>query len=492
MIPVFIFLAAILGVAFALRLKSKNDFIKEYFIGGRKLGGFVLAMTLVATYSSVSSFSAGPGMAWRFGFGWVYYASIQVVSMFLVLGVLGKKMALVAGKINAVTVIDIIRFRYGSNVLANISAVIMVVFFAATVTAQFIGGANIFSAAAGISYAKGLALFAVVAAASTAIGGFRGVAVTDTICAVVMLFGIGIIAAAILNKGGGLENIMSAIAEQNTNQQKDFLSPFAGGKISIPFLISQWLLCGFCTMGLPQSLVRNISYRDSKSLNRAIVYGTIVIGAMMIGMHLLGVLSRAIITELPEGKTTDAIIPILIFKTLPPAFAGFAIIGPLAASMSTVSSLLISAAAAIIKDMCRQQDSASATSAGSGAQDGVQDGAKFFSTGITFAIGLVCFIIALNPPSLVVWINLFAFGGLQSAFFWTFILGMFWKRANAAGAFWGMTGGVVVYCVCMMLRVSPGGLHQIVFGIAASLLFFIFGSFAGRQNPAGVNKVFFP
>ena len=80
LVPVFLFLAAMLGIAFAVRKNAKkHDFINEYFIGGRRLGGFVLAMTLVATYSSVSSFVGGPGMAWQVGFGWVYFASIQVV-----------------------------------------------------------------------------------------------------------------------------------------------------------------------------------------------------------------------------------------------------------------------------------------------------------------------------------------------------------------------------------------------------------------------------
>ncbi|MDR0552073.1 MAG: sodium/pantothenate symporter [Spirochaetaceae bacterium] len=482
LLPVFLFFAAILGIAVAVQKKAKKqDFINEYFIGGRRLGGFVLAMTLVATYSSVSSFSGGPGLAWQIGFGWVYYASIQVVTMFLVLGVLGKKIAIVGRKINAVTVIDIIRFRYGSEALANLSALITVVFFAATITAQFIGGANLFAAAAGISYGKGLALFALVVAASTAIGGFRGVAITDTLCALVMLLGIGVLTAALLNSGGGIEKIMEKIS-----RQPELLEPTGGGKLPVPFLISQWLLCGFCTMGLPQSLVRNLGYRDSKSLHRAMIYGTVVIGAMMIGMHLIGVLARAVITEIPAGKTTDAIIPELIVHILPPALAGIAIIGPIAASMSTVSSLLIASSSAIIKDIWlsirirKHPYSASPAKTDAG------------SMLITFTIGLVCFAAALKPPSLIVWINLFSFGGLQSAFFWTFILGLFWKKANAPGAFLGMAGGAAVYCVCMVFKFTPGGMHQIVPGIVSSLVFFAAGSLAGKPPSKQVMDVFFP
>ena len=113
MAPVVIFFVILLGMGLYIQKKSSDakaqNFSKEYFIGGRSLGGFVLAMTLVATYSSVSSFLSGPGVAWEKGFGWVYYASTQVVAAFIVLGVLGKKMAVIGRKTDSVTVIDVIR-----------------------------------------------------------------------------------------------------------------------------------------------------------------------------------------------------------------------------------------------------------------------------------------------------------------------------------------------------------------------------------------------
>ncbi len=91
--PVFIFLIALLAISAHIQRASKasrqKDFAKDYFIGGRTLGGFVLAMTTAATYSSVSTFVGGPGMAWVIGYGWLYMAIVQVVVIFLVLGVFG-------------------------------------------------------------------------------------------------------------------------------------------------------------------------------------------------------------------------------------------------------------------------------------------------------------------------------------------------------------------------------------------------------------------
>lgn len=113
--PVLLFLAFMLGVSFWVQRASRGDrqqnFAKDYFIGGRSLGGFVLAMTTVATYSSVSTFVGGPGMAWAIGYGWLYMAIVQVVVIFLVLGIFGKKIAMVSRKIDAVTVVDVIRSR---------------------------------------------------------------------------------------------------------------------------------------------------------------------------------------------------------------------------------------------------------------------------------------------------------------------------------------------------------------------------------------------
>jgi sodium/pantothenate symporter len=482
-LPVLLFLLATLFIGFFAQRWSGRpgaNFSREYFIGGRSLGGFVLAMTMVATYSSVSSFVGGPGMAWQRGFGWVYYASIQVVAAFLVMGVVGKKLAVLGRKTDSVTVVDVIRARYGSDLLALIAELVLVVFFTATTVAQFVGGATLFAAAAGVDYRVGLFIFALVVVAYTSVGGFRGVAITDTVCALAMLVGMAVIAAVILKAGGGMGGIMATLSKEPR-----LLEPTSGGTLSVPFLVSQWLLCGFCTMGLPQSLVRNLGYKDSRSLHRAMIYGTVVVGAMMVGMHLLGALSRGVIAEVPAGKTTDAIMPTLIIRHMHPVLAGVAIVGPLAATMSTVSSLLLASSSAVIKDL--YQYYAEKRGAPSDATL-----VRPLSMTVTGIIGLACVLIALKPPSVIVWINLFAFGGLQTAFFWTFILGLFWHRANAAGATLSMAGGVVAYCAFMALKIPLGGFHQIVVGIVVGLVLFVAGSYWGKPTEERVLRVFFP
>ena len=449
LIPLVLFLAVALGISFVARRRSVGEggFVKEYFIGNRTLGGFVLAMTTIATYGSVSSFVGGPGQAWLVGWGWVYMAVVQVTALVLLYGIMGKKLALVARKLDAVTVIDVVRARYNSNALANISAVIVVLFFAATMVAQFVGGAKLFEAVTGYSYMVGLVLFGAAVILFTTIGGFRGVAFTDALCGIIMLVGIGVLAAGILTAGGGYGNIMETIKANHPAM----LEPFSGGS-------------------MPATLY--------------------FIGLMLIGVTALGVLSAGVLTgSLADyGSSVDNIIPRAIAQTLPSWAAGVAIIGPIAASISTVSSLLIASSSAIIKDVYLHSCEAR----------GVQPSERGISRGsqaVTLCVGAIVFALAVVPPDVIWKINMFAFGGLETAFFWVMVCGLFWKRAGKLGALLSMVGGTVAYCACMALGFKVMGLHQIVIGITVAGVLMVVGSLIEKRPQAEqqrIDQVFFP
>ena len=118
LIPLLVFLFACLIVAFLIRKHTpEENFEREYFVAGRRLGPIVLVMTTIATFGSITTFVGMPGQAWEYGFGWVYLAGAQVVSLILLFGVVGKKLALIARRIHAVSIIDIINARFRSNIL---------------------------------------------------------------------------------------------------------------------------------------------------------------------------------------------------------------------------------------------------------------------------------------------------------------------------------------------------------------------------------------
>lgn len=490
LIPLVLFLVVALCVSVFVRSRSRaegsNGFVKEYFIGSRALGGFVLAMTTIATYGSVSSFVGGPGQAWLVGWGWVYMAVVQVTALVLLYGIVGKKLALVSRRIDAVTVIDVIRARYRSDALANASAVIVVLFFAATMVAQFVGGAKLFEAVTGYSYLVGLALFGVAVILFTTIGGFRGVAVTDALCGIAMLVGILVLAVGILSAGGGYGSIMDTIRVNHP----EMLEPFGGGQMPATLYFTQWLLVGVFTFVLPQSMVRCMGFRDTKALRGAMIMGTVIIGIMMIGVTSLGVLAAGVLdgSLADYGSSVDNIIPATIARTLPPWLAGIAIIGPIAASISTVSSLLIASSSAIIKDVYIHHVE----------QRGGQPREKVIAISsqvVTLGIGVLVFVLAVVPPDVIWKINMFAFGGLETAFFWVMACGLFWKRAGKTGALLSMVGGTASYCICMAAGFKVFGLHQIVIGIAVAGVLMVAGSLLEKRPPeeeSAIAEVFFP
>lgn len=491
LVPLVVFLLLALGVSFYARRRAASEqqgFIKGYFIGNRALGGFVLAMTTIATYGSVSTFVGGPGQAWSIGWGWVYMAVVQVTALILLYGIMGKKMALVSRKLDAVTVVDVVRARYGSDLLANISAVVIVVFFVAIMVAQFVGGAKLFEYVTGYSYVVGLVLFGIAVIVFTVVGGFRGVAATDALCGIAMLVGMVVLGAGLLSAGGGFENIMNTIRVHNSGA----MEPFGDGSMPASLYFTQWLLVGVFTLVLPQSVVRTMGYKDTQSLHKAMVWGTVIIGAMMIGVTSLGVLAGGVLIEdiATYGGSVDNIIPQAIVSSLPPLLAGLAIIGPIAASISTVSSLLISSASALINDMylhwrgTKEEDK---------KQRRESDGSiALASQAVTLLIGILVFVLSVVPPDIIFNINMFAFGGLETGFLFVMVCGLFWKGANKTGALWSMVGGVAIYCFTMAMGYKIFGLHQIVIGVFVAGLLMVIGSLVGKHAENAQLDVFFP
>ena len=483
LIPVLIYLALSFAIAMWARSREKagegtRGIIEEYFIGGRSLGGFVLAMTNIASYTSASSFVGGPGVAYQLGLSWVLLAMIQVPTTFLTLGVLGKRFAIVARRTGAVTITDYLRARYKSDAVVILCSVALLIFFMAAMLAQFIGGARLFQAVTGYPYVAGLGLFGVTVVLYTALGGFRAVALTDAVQGMVMLVAAVLVLLAVIEKGGGMESCMAALERIDPG----LITPSGpDNAVPRPFILSFWVLVGLGILGLPQTTQRCMAYRDSRSMHQAMIMGTLIIGFMILCAHLAGALGRAVFPHLPAG---DLAMPTLIVELLPPFWAGVFIAGPLAAIMSTVDSMLLLASAAIIKDLYIHYR------LGGDASRMRPSGLKRADFLVTVAVGTLVFISALEPPDLLVWINLFAFGGLEAVFLWPVVLGLYWRKANAAGAVAAIVAGLGVFFLLSVLKIPLGGVHPIVPTLALSGLAFALGVRFGRAPDRDVMKVF--
>ena len=476
---VAVYLLGIYALACYSRTKMDGnaDFLNEYFIGNRSMGGFVLAMTIVATYTSASSFIGGPGVAYKTGLGWVLLAIIQVPAAWLTLGVLGKKFAIVARRIDAITVNDFLLARYGSKAVAVLSSVSLFAFLASAMTAQFIGGARLFETITGLPYLWSLALFTGTVVLYTTIGGFRAVALTDSLQGIVMVIGTAAMIFGIARASGGMANATAKIMAQNPA----LLSPFGPDNyVAKPLILSFWVLVCFGTVGLPHTAVRCMGYRDSKSMHSAIVVGTFVLTFIMLGMHLCGALGSAI---LPDLDVADSIMPRLAVTVLPPVVAGVFLAGPLAGVMSTIDSQLIQISSAIVKDLYINYVNPAA------AKD--FDKVKKLSLCTTAVLGVIVFVAALRPPRLIVWLNIFAFGGMEAAFLWPFVLGLYWRRANAAGAIASVVCGVGTYFAIGMTIKTFFGWNAIIPSLFAGLAAFAVVSLLTPAPKPEVIETFF-
>ncbi|MFC3886101.1 sodium/pantothenate symporter [Bacillus songklensis] len=476
-IPLLLFLIIvyIVGITANKKVKASNNFVQEYFLGGRELGGFILAMTMVATYGSASSFIGGPGIAYQTGLGWVLLSVIQVVTGYFVLTTLGKKFAIVARKMKAVTLVDFLKNRYESPIVVILASVSIMIFLFASLAAQWVGGARLIESLVGISYSVALTIFTISVLIYVAIGGFRAVVVTDSVQGIVMLIGTIVLLVGTVIAGGGVENIMQELVKENPG----LVSPFgADGSLTPLYVSSFWILIGVGVVGLPQIAVRAMSYRDSKAMHQAMIIGTIVVGAIMMGMHLIGVFARAVMPGIEVG---DKVMPLLTMEVLPAWLAGIVLAAPMAAIMSTVDSILLLVSSALVKDLYLNYMN----------PDANERQVKRWSFTTTTTIGILVFLLSIKPPDLLIWFNLFSFGGLEAVFIWPIVLGLYWSKGNKHGAVSSMIVGMMSYIFIHLFMPNPFGMHTVVLPVLLSLVTYVFISIltASRSSQATTSSI---
>lgn len=469
LLPLIAYLCFVFGVAFyAYRKRQGGSFLSEYYVGSRSMSGFVLAMTTAATYVGASSFIGGPGAAYKYGLGWVLLAMIQVPAVLLALGALGKKFALLARQYNAVTINDLLLARYQNKFVVWISGFALLLSFFAMMTVQFIGAGRLLETTLGVPYQTAVIIFAITVGIYTFIGGFRAVVLTDTIQGLVMLVGTSLLLGGVIYAAGGVENAVNTL--ESINPQ--LIEPYGIDErpLDFTFMTSFWVLVCFGLIGLPQLAVRSMAYKDSASLHKALVIGTLVVSLLMFGMHLAGVLGRAVI---PDLKIPDQVIPTLMIQVLPPLVAGIFLAVPMAAIMSSIDSLLIQSSSTLIKDLYLAVK-----------PEAVNNEAKLkrFSTMTTLTFAVLLVFAALNPPDMLIWLNLLSLGGLEATFLWVIVLGLYWKNANAAGAISSMLAGLTSYVIFTSFKISILSFHAIVPSLVIGLIAFLIGNRFGKKS----------
>lgn len=471
LIPLVLYLFFVFGVAWhAYQKRKTGGFLNEYYVGSRSMGGFVLAMTTVATYVSASSFIGGPGAAYKFGLGWVLLSMIQVPAIWLTLGTLGKKFAMLARQTGSITINDLLFARYQNKVVVWLACVSLLLAFFGMMVVQFIGAGRLLETTLGLPYEWSIGVFALVIGLYTFIGGFRAVVLTDTVQGLVMLIGTMLLLGATLVATGGMENAMTTLHAIDPR----LLTPTGvDDKLSATFMLSFWVLVCFGLIGLPHTAVRAMAYKDSRSLHRGILVGTLVMTVLVLGMHLAGVLARAVV---PELDVPDKVIPTLMMTVLPPFVAGIFLAAPMAAIMSSIDSMLIQSSSTLIKDLYL-----------SIKPDAIHNEAKIkrYSTTLTLGFTVILAVVAmLNPPDMLIWLNLLSFGGLEATFLWVLVFGLYYKKANATGAIWSMVAGLTSYVIIAYFKIALWDLHPVVPALVIGLVAFLVGNKVGEIKKA--------
>lgn len=467
-LPLVIYLIFVFALSiYAYAKRKKVNQFTDYFIGNRTMGGFLLAMTLAATYISASSFIGGPGAAYKYGLGWVLLSMIQVPTVLLSLGILGKKFAILARKYNAITLSDMLYAHYKSKIIVWFASIALVIAFVGAMTVQFVGGARLLESSVGIPYDIGLLIFGVGTVIYTAFGGFRASILNDAFQGLVMIIGAILLLTAIIYTGGGISAIIHRLNEINpallTPQGPDNFMDF-------PFMTSFWILVCFGVVGLPHTAVRCMAYKDSKAVHQGIIIGTIVVTIIMLTMHLSGTLGRAIIDDL---TIPDQIVPTLIINVMPPLAAGIFLAAPLAAIMSTINAQLLQVSSVLIKDLFLS------IKPDTNYSDKILTRASII---ITIIFGGLLILAAWNPPDMIIWLNLLAFGGLEAVFLWPLVLGLYWKKANSTGALCSMISGAISYTLLAVYNIKIYAFHPIVPSLLIGLVIFIIANHLGQTG----------
>ncbi|MFK5691229.1 sodium/pantothenate symporter [Ornithinimicrobium sp. LYQ92] len=462
--PIILLLGAMAPIAYYAYTRSSGatDQTGSYYLGGRSLGPWVLIFTVLASAASAGTFIGTAGLTYSQGYGWVWGGLMQVPSAVLALGLLGKKYAIVARKLNLLTFTDFFRERYESRAVTLFTAIGMVVFLVAYMVAQFVGGARVLQSITGIPYWALVVVFAGMVALYTSFGGFLAAAFTDAAQGIIMFLGGIALWVVVLSTVGGF----TAVEEETRSLDGQLVVLPGASGFDLPMMLSYALMFGLLLAALPHVSVRAMSYRDSKALHTALIVGPAIMAVFTLGFGAMGVFGRVLY---PDAELADLVLPTLIVDQLPGVVAGAVLAAPLAAVMSTVDSMILVVSGAIVRDLY----------VGFIKPDMPDHQQYRAGTLVSLGIGLVVLVAALRPPDFLQYLINFAIGGLEAGLFVPLVLGLYWKRGNALGAMASLLGGMGYYLVASnvvpalafgMMPVAPAAAFALLLYVAAAYL----------------------
>ena len=469
-----------IGVFYSRRNKSTDDF----YLGGRKLGPLVTAMSAEASDMSAYLLMGLPGVALLAGLPEATWTAIGLaIGTYLNWLIVAKRIRRYSQKIGAVTIPDFFSRRYhdDKHILSVIAALVIIVFFIPYTAAGFNACGTLFSSLFGTNYFTAMIISAVVIVAYTTLGGFLAASTTDLIQSVIMTIALIVVVFFGIHAAGGWDavvaNAQSIPGYLNLSQGFDAATGTAASYG--PITVISTMAWGLGYFGMPHILLRFMAIEDVKKLKTsrrvASIWVVISMGiAVLIGVVGNAMMHAGVIEELSSANSQRIIIKIAellsTFGFLPAVIGGVILAGILAATMSTADSQLLAAASSVSQDIARD-------TLGIKLSDRT---AMILARCTVIVIALIGVIWARNEGSVFTIVS-FAWAGFGAAFGPVMLLALFWKKSNKYGAICGMvTGGAMVFIWKYAVRplggaldiyeLLPAFLIAILVNVAVSLL----------------------
>ena len=462
-IAIYLLSMVLVGVYFSKKGSSGSS--DEFYLGGRKMGPVVTAMSAEASDMSSYLLMGLPGLAYLCGLPEVTWTAVGLaIGTYLNWLIVARRLRRYSAHLGAITVPDFFSRRFGDkkHLLGCIAAVLILIFFIPYTASGFKAIGTLFNSLFGVDYHTAMIVGAIVVILYTVMGGFMAVCFTDLIQSIFMSIALIIIVCFGIHQAGGLSAVVDNAKAlpgylsltQGYNVATNSASSFSG------LSIVSTLAWGLGYFGMPHILLRFMAAEeaDKLSVSRRIATVWVVIAmtaSIIIGMVGLG-MTKAGALEFLSGSSSETIIVriaslISAHGMLAAVLAGLILAGILAATMSTADSQMLAAASSVSQNILQEF-----------AHLKLTEKQSLFAARLTIVcVSVVGVVLARDPNSSVFGIVSFAWAGFGGSFGAVVLCSLFWKRCNWQGALAGMLSGGLMVFVWKYIVSPLGG----VFGI---------------------------
>ena len=482
-----IFFAVMIGVGLYSRKHATN--VNDFVLGGRSVGPWLTAFAYGTSYFSAVVFV---GYAGQFGFKyglaatWIGIGNALIGSL-LAWVILGRRTRVMTKHLSAATMPDYFGKRFDSNALRIAASLISFIFLIPYTASVYNGLSRLFGMAFDVPYAACVIVMAALTGVYVVLGGYMATAINDFIQGIVMLFGIVAVIAAVLNGQGGFYSAVVKLSEIEsdvalTMGQKGVFASFFGPDLAN--LIGVVILTSLGTWGLPQMVHKFYAIKDEK----AIRYGTIISTFFAIvvsgGCYFLGGFGRLFDTPAIHGADGsviyDSIVPTML-ASLSDILIGIVIVLVLSASMSTLSSLVLTSSSTLTLDFIK----------GNIVKD-MDDKKQLFCMRVMLVFFIVISVlIALDPPTFIAQLMGISWGALAGAFLAPFMYGLYWKGVTKAAVWASFVCGVLLTVSNMFFKFIASPINAGAIAMVAGMIVVPVVSFVTpKMDKSMLDKIF--